>query len=142
MTALGFGRVVVSTSVPLLKDGLMGSLTSFSLLDAGQRLFTMTTIVLRPPTAAAVFAALGFDTGSSCQQVPHVSVLPDAAPNRFWDTAALYPGVLKKPQETEAALQLGEPLPSSSPYLGWISGVDDQVGRVGKFGNSLGWGEK
>ena len=54
----------------------------------------MTTIVFNPGTVAEVSAALGFDTGSNRQHVPQVSVLPDAAPNRFWDTAALYPGVL------------------------------------------------
>ena len=70
------------------------TLTSFSLLDAGQRLFTITTIGFSPATVAVVSAAFGFDTGSSCQQVPQVSVLPDAAPNRFCETAALYPGVL------------------------------------------------
>ena len=79
---------------PQLNDGMTGSLTSFSLLDAGQRLFTITTIEFIPETAALGSAAFGFDTGSSRQQVPQVSVLPDDAPKRFWETAALYPGVL------------------------------------------------
>ncbi len=38
------------------------TLTSFSLLDAGQRLLTMTTIEFSPDTVAVVSAALGFDT--------------------------------------------------------------------------------
>ena len=80
-------------SVLRLRDG-NGSLTSFLLLEAGQRLFTITTIGFSPATVAVVSAALGLDTGSSCQQVPQVSVLPEAAPNKFCDTAALYPGVL------------------------------------------------
>ena len=46
----------------------------------GQRLFTLTTIVFIPATVALGLAALGFETGSSCQQVPQVLVLPDAAP--------------------------------------------------------------
>ena len=86
--------VIVSTWIAGLKDSTQELLTSFSLLDAGQRLFTITTIDLSPDTGAVVSAALGSDTGSSCQQVPQVSVLPEAAPNKFWDTAALYPGVL------------------------------------------------
>ena len=74
----GVLSVVVSGSVPQLKDGILGPLTSFSLLDAGQTLFTITTIVFSPGTDAEGSAALfGFDTGSSCHWIMiWESVLP------------------------------------------------------------------
>ena len=61
-------RLLVSILGCRSEQGLVrGTLTSFSLLDAGQRLFTETTIEWRPATFAVVSAALGLDTGSSCQ---------------------------------------------------------------------------
>ena len=81
--------------------------------SAGHRLLILTTTVLAPLSGFPELSVCGV----SCQHPPQAgpAPAPGPTPKRFWETAALKPGLSKKPQAVVATLQFPEPKVSPAP---------------------------